>query len=162
MKRLFAVSLACLLASAQLPPVYAQLDPSGVIAVTVRGARGPLAGATVQAIDAAGAVAGTGLTNAAGAFNIGKLRPGAYMVQVLGSNRRIIGVASARLTDDTMAVSVTIVTDSGNLAAPATEVAAATGSGSSARVVLAGVGAAAAALGTLAVISTQEDVSGSR
>lgn len=163
MKRIFAVSVACMLIGAQLPSVHAQLEASGAIAGTVRCPKGALGAVTVQAIDAAGAVAGAGLTNTGGAFRINRLRPGVYTMQVLGTNRRVIGVASARLTAETMLVTVNIDGCSGTLAAPAVEAAAGAGrGGSNARLILAGVGAAAAALGTLAVISTQDDVSGSR
>lgn len=160
MKRIIALAVVVTLAVAQFPSVNAQLQQVGVITGTVGCPEGPLAGATVQAIDAAGTIAGTAVTMADGAFTIDGLRPGTYTVQVHGSNGLIIGAASATLTSETMTAMVKIDSCAGVLAALAT--AAGTGGGIGARTILAGVAAAAAALGTLAAISTEPDVSGSR
>ena len=68
------------------------------------------------------------------------------------------------LTSGAMTATVKIDASAGTLAQAGVEVPAVSTRtrGMSTRMVLAGVGAAAASLGTLLVISTQEDVSGSR
>ena len=164
MKRIVALAIAFTFALVHVSSVNAQLQESGVITGTVNGPSAPLGGATVQVIGALGSVAGTGVTTGSGTFSIGQLRPGVYTVQVLGSNGRIIGASSATLTSGAMTATVKIDASAGTLAEAAVEVPAVSTQrrGLSTRMVLAGVGAAAASLGTLLVISTQEDVSGSR
>jgi len=164
MKRIVALAVAFTFALAYVSPVNAQLQESGVITGTVSGPSGALGGATVQVIGALGSVAGTAVTTGTGTFSIGQLRPGVYTVQVLGSNGQIIGASSATLTSGAMTATMKINASAGTLAEAAVQApAGSTRSRSlSTRVVLAGVGAAAASLGTLLVISTQEDVSGSR
>jgi hypothetical protein len=164
MKRIVALAVAFTLALAHVSSVNAQLQESGVITGTVSGPSGALGGATVQVIGTLGSVAGTAVTTGAGTFSIGQLRPGVYTVQVLGSNGQIIGVSSATLTGGAMTATVKINASAGTLAETAAQVPAGNprSRSLSTRMVLAGVGAAAASLGTLMVISTQEDVSGSR
>ena len=164
MKRIVALALAFTFALTHISSVNAQLQESGVITGTVTGPSAPLAGVTVEVIGTLGSVAGTAVTSRAGAFRIGQLGPGVYTVQALGSNGRIIGASSATLTSGRMTVAVKIDASAGRLADAAVEVPAVSTRtrGLSTRMVLAGVGAAAASLGTLLVISTQEDVSGSR
>jgi hypothetical protein len=164
MKRIVALAIAFTFALAHVSSVNAQLQESGVITGIVNGPSAPLGGATVQVIGALGSVAGTAVTTGSGTFSIGQLRPGVYTVQVIGSNGRIIGASSATLTSGAMTATVKIDASAGTLAQAAVEVPAVSTQrrGLSTRMVLAGVGAAAASLGTLLVISTQEDVSGSR
>jgi hypothetical protein len=164
MKRIVALAVAFTFALAHVSSVNAQIQESGVITGTVSGPSGPLGGATVQVIGNLGSIAGTAVTTGTGTFSVGQLRPGSYTVQVVGSNGQIIGASSARLTSSAMTVTVKINASAGTLAETAVEVPGGNtrSRGLSTKMVLAGVGAAAASLGTLLVISTQEDVSGSR
>jgi hypothetical protein len=164
MKRIVVFAVAFTFTLAHVSSVNAQLQASGMITGTVSGPSGPLGAATVQVIGALGSIAGTAVTTGAGIFSVGQLRPGVYTVQVLGSNGQVIGASSATLTSSAMTATVKIDASAGGLADAAGEVPAVSTRrrGPSTRMVLAGVGAAAASLGTLLVISTQEDVSGSR
>jgi len=164
MKRILALAVAFTFALSHVSSVNAQLQGSGVITGTVSGPSGPLGGATVQVIGTLGSIAGSAVTNGGGNFTIRRLPPGVYTVQVLGSNGQIIGASSATLTTQAMTATLKIDASAGTLAEAAIEVPAVSTRrrGLSTRMVLAGVGAAAASLGTLLVISTQEDVSGSR
>ena len=165
MKQIVALALAFTFALAHVSSVNAQLQETGVITGTVSGRSGPLGGATVQVIGALGSIAGTAVTTGAGTFRVGQLRPGVYTVQVLGSNGQIIGASSATLTSSAMTATLKIDASAGTLADAAVEEVPAVSTrrrGPSTRMVLAGIGAAAASLGTLLVISTEEDVSGSR
>jgi hypothetical protein len=163
MKRIVVIALAVTFALTQFSSLNAQFEGSGTITGTIDGPQGPLTGVTVQAIDSAGSIAGSAVTNGTGAFRIGALRAGTYTVRVLGANGQVIATSSATLTAETMTATLKLSASAGALAGPASGVpAAANGGGMSAKVVLASVGAAAASLGTLLVISTNEDVSGSR
>jgi hypothetical protein len=164
MKRIVALAVAFTFALVHVPSVNAQLQESGVINGNVQGPSGPLGGATVQVIGTLGSIAGSAVTTGGGNFIIRPLAPGVYTVQVLGSNSQVIGASSATLTRGAMIATVNIDASAGTLAEAAVEVPAVSTQrrGLSTRMVLAGVGAAAASLGTLLVISTQEDVSGSR
>jgi hypothetical protein len=164
MKRIVTLAVALTFALAHVSPVNAQLQERGVITGTVNGPSGPLGDATVQVIGTLGSIAGSAVTNGGGNFTIRRLPPGVYTVQVLGSNSQVIGAASATLTSSAMTATVRIDASAGTLADGAIEVPAVStrSRALSTRMVLAGVGAAAASLGTLMVISTEEDVSGSR
>jgi hypothetical protein len=164
MKRIVIFAVAFTFALAQFSSVDAQFQEGGAIAGRVAGPARPLGGVTVQAIDAAGSIAGSAATSDAGMFRIVDLRPGTYTVHVLSANGRAIATASATLAADSGPVTLSIEATAGTMAGAATGVPAAAprGGGINARLVLASVGAAAASLGTLLVISTNEDVSGSR
>jgi hypothetical protein len=140
------------------------LQEGAAIIGTVSGPGGPLGGVTVQAIDAAGSIAGSAVTSDTGVYRLLNLRPGTYTVHALGANGRPIATGSARLAPNSDLVTLNIQASAGTMAGAATGVPAAAprGGGINARLVLASVGAAAASLGTLLVISTNEDVSGSR
>ena len=164
MKRIVALAVVFTFALVNVSSVSAQLQETGIITGTVSGPSGALGGATVQVIGTLGSIAGSAVTTEGGSFTVRRLRPGTYTVQVLGSNSQVIGASSATLTSNAMTATVKIDASAGTLAGAAFEVPAVStrSRGLSTRMVLAGVGAAAASLGTLMVISTQEDVSGSR
>ena len=164
MRRIVVIAVAFAFALTQFSSLNAQVQGGGTITGTIAGPQGVLGGVTVQAVDANGTIVGNAVTSDAGAFRIAALRPGTYTVHVRGANGQAIATSSARLTPEAMNVTLKIDASAGTLAGPASTVPATTArrGGMSAKIVLASVGAAAASLGTLLVISTQEDVSGSR
>ena len=164
MRRIVVIAVAFAFALTQVSSLNAQLQGVGSISGTIAGPRGALGGVTVQAVDAKGTIVGNAVTSDAGTFRIAPLRPGTYTVHVLSANGQAIATSSAKLTLEALHVLLKIDASAGTLAKPASTVPATTArrGGMSAKVVLASVGAAAASLGTLLVISTQEDVSGSR
>ena len=179
MKRVVAISLAVVFAVSQLSSSHAQVEAIGIIAGTVSGPSGALAGLTVEVVNAGGAVVGSATTAVTGAFSISGLTAGTFTVQVVGMNGAVIGTSSATLAAGAMTATVSVSATAGAVAAAAAGAVAGAGAGTGAGalgaaaglgaagagglstgVVLAGIGAAAAAAGTAAIVGT-DPVSGS-
>ena len=70
MKRILSLTLATLLAVAYLPAsLMAQAQVATVVG-TLNGPAGPIANATVQLVNQAGTIVGTGTTTATGGFTL--------------------------------------------------------------------------------------------
>ena len=168
MRHALALAVAVTLMVAQAPSFGAQVAGTGVITGTLSGPNGVLAGVTVQALDATGTLIGATVSAETGVFMLSGLSAGTFTVQAVGANGAVIGASSVSLTAGAMTATAVINATAGALAASAatavTGVAAAgaTGGVISSGAVLAAVGATAIAVGTAAVIVTNEDASGSQ
>ena len=124
--------------------VVAHGQATGTISGVVSGPDGPLAGVTVNIINASGQVAGTAVTASNGSFSVPNLPPGTYTVQVVTSDRRVIGTGTGIVAAGVPAI-VNITLTSGQLAAAGI---AAGGGGLSTKTILIIAGATGAAIGT--------------
>jgi carboxypeptidase family protein len=157
MKRTSLLALMCALLSA---PIAAQTQ--GVITGTVRDCTGvisgsvtsqigrPLAGITMQLLDSSGSIVGKATTAPNGEFSIQGVACGTDTLQCLGRDNKILGTSSVTLSGPSQSVKMICTTD----VVPFWK----TKPGG----FLLGAGAAAAAIGAAAIISTHGDASGAR
>ena len=151
MKKLVAVALTCMMALTQMPLLAQGGAPTtGAVSGTATSNTGRrLSGMTIQIRNAGGMVIGSAVTGTDGSFTIAALNAGAYTVECLSEKKQVLGSAKADLTPPSVNVSLLCTTDV--VAWPILN-----------GKVLAALGAAAVALGAVAVVSTRDDGSPAR
>ena len=164
MKRILGVLVAVTLVVVQLAHAQAQV---GVIAGTATGPAGPLAGVTVNIVNAAGQVVGSAVTTATGGFSVGGLAAGTFTVNVVGTTGAVISTTTATLAAGAMTATVTVTATAAALAGAGVAAGgvAAAGAGTAGLSTAAIVGTVAAVGGGIAaatVIATNDDASPSR
>jgi Carboxypeptidase regulatory-like domain len=133
---------------------------TGTIAGAISGPTGPIAGLTVNVVNAAGSVAGTAVTMPAGTYTIGNLAVGTYTIQVVNPARRVVGTGVATVTAGAAATTVDLTLTASQLAGAAVAAGAGAGMSTATKVILAS--AAAAAAGVAGVVATRDDSSPTR
>ncbi len=129
-------------------PAAQAFEAVGVIEGMATGPRGALVHVPILVRDKYARVVGKAVTNRQGAFRVGGLGPGTYLVQLLGKNGVVISTATATITSASPTVTVAMNATSAAIAGAAAGVgggAAVAGAGSSI------AGAAAAAAGTTGI-----------
>jgi hypothetical protein len=151
MKKIVAVALTWALALASLSlPVSAQAaQASGQTTGAVSGGATsntgrPLPGTTIQLRNAAGAVVGSTVTGSDGKFTFAGLNAGLYTLECLGSKKEVTGTAKVNLTLPSATQNMTCANDTVGLPILS-------------RKVLTALGAAAVAIGAVAVVATRPD-----
>ena len=103
MKRFLAVTVvAALLALTPVSPGRAQAQLIGVITGTAAGPAGPLAGVTVNVMNAAGQIVGTTVTTTAGTFSVSGLAAGTFSVNVVSATGAVLSTSTATLAAGAM------------------------------------------------------------
>jgi hypothetical protein len=126
-------------------------DCTGVISGSVTSQIGrPLSGMAVQVLNSSGSVLGRTTTARNGEFSISGVACGTDTLQCLDKDNKVLGTSSVTLSGPSQSVKMICTTD----VVPFWK----TKSGG----LLLGAGAAAAAIGATAIISTRGDASGSR
>jgi hypothetical protein len=155
MKKLLALTLTCAFVSAHVPALAAQAPAQGAqstgsitgAALSNTGRR--LSGITIQVRNAAGAIVGSAVTGSGGGYTIPALAAGVYTLECLSEKKQVIGTAKATLTLPSTSVNLTCASDVAGL--PILN-----------KKVLTALGAAAIAIGAVAVVSTKDDGSPAR
>jgi hypothetical protein len=150
LRRLLALALTCVFTLMQLSIVGAQAT-QGVVAGSARSVAGAPVGKIKIEILAAGKVTASSITADDGGFNIPNVPYGMYTVRCVSERGQTLGTASVVVTSTTPTVRVTC----------ASEVVGAFKK-KKPYALLAGLGAAAVAIGAVAVVATGSDASGSR
>jgi hypothetical protein len=151
-----------MLAHAQVPQRPMAAQSNGVITGSASGPNGPLGGLMVQALDAAGAVAGEARVSPSGTFTIDGLPVGTFLVQVVTPSGAVICTGMVTIAADEPAARIALVASAAALAALAAAATTGVGGGVSTTLVLASLGAAASTLGAAAVIANDDEASPSR
>jgi hypothetical protein len=159
MKRMLSLILIYALALSQSAGVAQVQNPGGVVTGAVINANGvisgsvsstsgrPLSDITMQLIDAKGTPVGRPtVTTKDGSFTLVPVAYDTYTLQCIQKNK-VIGTSSVTLKAPTESVKMTCTSDAAFWKTPA---------------VIAGVAAAAMAIGATAVVTTKDDASGSR
>lgn len=151
MRKILSLALIVALGGGHWHVLAAQeQQPTGVVAGTATSTTGAaLSGVTIQALGSSGAIAGSAVTARDGSFSIPTLYLGTYTVQCI-DGRRVLGTASVTLSSATAMVRLTCAVDP---AAPPQK---------NRRFLLAALGAAAAAIGAVAVVARNGDASPAR
>ena len=151
MKKFVAVTLTCIIALAQLPLLAQAGQPTtGAVSGTATSNTGRrLSGMTIQLRNAAGMIIGSTVTGSDGSFTVAALAAGAYTVECLSEKKQVLGSAKADLKPPSVNVALLCTTDV--VAWPILN-----------GKVLAALGAAAVALGAVAVVSGRDDASAAR
>jgi hypothetical protein len=167
--RLRASIVVFSLALAQSPVPTIEAQSTSAVAGTVSGQSGPLAGVTVQALNAAGSIAGSATTNAVGGFRIENLPPGTYTLRALSSAGSVIATSLVAVPAGGATVAASLTATAAALSGPATAattgaagVGAASGMRLTTKIILASIGVAAATVGAAAIITTRDEASGRR
>jgi len=149
MKRILAFALMVSLTGAHVPTLQAQAGvATGVVSgSTTANTRRSLSGITMQIRNAGGMVVGSAVTDSGGKFSFPGLSYGAYTVECLSEKKLVIGTAKATLTSPAADVRVTCAFD-----APASWIS---------KKAITALGAAAVAIGAVAIVSTKDPQSGS-
>jgi hypothetical protein len=150
MKKIVALTLTAVLALTSLStPTRAQTPATGVLTGTATSNTGRrLSGITIQVRNPVGAVVASAVTQGDGAFTFPGLSAGAYTIECIAKNA-VIGTAKATLALPTSSQNITCASDA--VAAPIFSTK-----------VLTALGAAALAIGAVAVVSTRSDGSPAR
>jgi len=150
MRNILALALTFALALAQLPAsLAAQAQTTGTVTGKAQSNTGRnLSGITVRVRSVTGAIIGSTVTKNDGAFSIGGMTAGAYTLECLQKDQ-VIGTANLNLTLPTTTQDITCASDVAGL--PILNKKA-----------LTALGAAAVAIGALAIVSTQGDGSPAR
>jgi hypothetical protein len=150
MKRILALTLTAVLVSAQVPALMAQAgQTTGVVSGTASANTGrPLSGLTIQVRNASGSIIGSAVTGSDGKFSIVGLAAGAYTVECLSEKKLVIGTARTTLTPPSATVGIICASDAAFLPIN--------------KKVLTALGAAAIAIGAVAVVSTRPEGSPAR
>ena len=150
MRNSLALALIFAVALAQIPASLAAQQPTtGTVTGTAESNTGRnLSGITIQVRNISGAIIGSAVTNNDGAFTIGGLAAGVYTLECLQKNQ-VIGTAKLNLTLPTTMQNITCASDVAAL--PFLN-----------RRALSALGAAAVAIGAIAVVSTRGDGSPAR
>jgi len=126
-------------------------DCTGVISGSVTSQAGrPLSGIAMQVLDSSGAVVGKTTTARNGDFSIQEVACGTDTLQCLDKDNKVLGTSSVTLSGPPQSVKMICTTD----VVPFWKTKPAA--------LLLGAGAAATAIGAVAIISTHDDASGSR
>ena len=157
-RKLLSVTLVCAFTCTQLSIVSAQqttkANTTGVIAGSARSAAGaPLSNIKMEVVDASGKVTGSGVTAGNGGFSISDVPYGAYTVQCVGEGGRVLGTSRVNVSGAATPVRVTCSTETPVAKYPPKKKPYA---------LLAGLGAAAVAIGAVAIVANGTDASGSR
>lgn len=156
LRKMFSVTLVCAFTCTQLSIVSAQATKAstGVIAGSARSAAGaPLSNIKMEVLDSTGKVTGTGVTTGDGGFSIRDIPYGMYIVRCVGEGGRVLGTSSVTLSGAATPVRVTCSTETPADYQPKKKKPFA---------LLAGLGAAAVAIGAVAIVANGTDASGSR
>jgi hypothetical protein len=149
-RKLLSVVLTCMFTCTQLSILGAQATV-GAITGSVRSAAGaPLSKIKMEVLDASGKVTGTTITGGDGGFSVASVPYGTYTVQCVGESGRVLGTSSLMVSAASNNVRVTCSTE------------AAAYPPKKKWPLLAGLGAAAVAIGAVAVVATGSDASGAR
>lgn len=151
MKKIVAVALTFVLAMTSLSTsMLAQTPTTGELTGTATSNTGRrLSGLTVQLRSTTGTVLGSAVTKNDGSFSFPGLNAGSYTLECLGTKGEVIGTARATLAPPSTSQSILCASDV--VAWPIFN-----------KKVLAALGAAAVALGAVAVVSTRPDGSPAR
>jgi hypothetical protein len=150
MKKIVALTLSYLLAVTSLStPALAQAPQTGALNGKATSNTGrPLPGITVQLRNQTGAVVGSAVTGSDGSFSLAGLNAGAYTLECIAKNV-VIGTAKATVAPPASTQNITCASDVAGLPILSKKV-------------LAALGAAAVAIGAVAVVSTRPDGSPAR
>ena len=96
------------------PSVRAQA--TGVIAGTVSGPNGPIAGLTVNIVNGAGSVVGTAVTTQTGTYTVGNLAAGTYTIQVVNAAGRVVVTGVGTVTAAALTATVNLTLTASQLA----------------------------------------------
>jgi hypothetical protein len=129
----------------------------GVIAGTMRGPAGPVAGVRVNALDKMGAVVGSTMTDGTGTYSLEGLPAGTFMVQAVGTSGAVLTTSTATLSAAEMKAIANLTASAA--AAPAAQAAAVQSSGLSTKAIWWIVGAGAATTGIIAAVAMNDDSS---
>ena len=149
MKKILALALIGITVSAQLPALAAQAaaqgtPATGAISGAARSNTGrALSGITIQVRNAAGAIIGSAVTAGDGTYTVSALAAGMYTLECLSEKKLVIGTARATLAPPSATANLTCASDVATL--PILN-----------KKVLAALGAAAVAIGAVAVVSTRD------
>jgi large repetitive protein len=155
MKKILALTLTGVIVSAQFPALAAQApapgaQPTGAVSGGATSNTGrPLPGITIQVRNAAGAIVGSAVTGSGGNYTVAALPAGAYTIECLSEKKQVIGTARATLTPPSATANLICAFDAAGL--PILN-----------KKVLTALGAAAVAIGAVAVVSTRSDGSPAR
>jgi len=150
-------ALAAWISSA--PSVGAQT--SGVIAGTISGPNGPIAGLTVNVVNNAGLVVGTAVTARDGTYMVSSLAVGRYTVQIVNAAGSVLATGVGTVTAAALTATVDLTLTGSQLSAAALA-AGGTGTGLSTTTKVVLATAAAAGAGILVVVATRADSSPTR
>ena len=158
MKRTLAVAVMFALVMTQLATVSAGAAVQGVIAGTMRGPAGPVAGVRVNVLDAKGSIIGSTVTNGAGSYSLSGLPAGTFMVQAVNGTGSVMTTSMTTLATPAMKSTANLTASA---AAPAQSGAAsaATTGGFSVKTLWWVVGASAATAGLAATVALQDPAS---
>ena len=158
MKRTLAVAMMFALVMTQLATVSAGAAVRGVIAGTMRGPAGPVAGVRVNVLDAKGSIIGSTVTNSAGSYSLSGLPAGTFMVQAVNATGSVMTTSMTTLATPAMKSTANLTASA---AAPAQSGAAsaATTGGFSVKTLWWVVGASAATAGLAATVAMQDPAS---
>lgn len=168
MRRTLIPALAVACALARLPASPASAQGPGAVSGTATGPGGPLARVVVQVLGANGAIVASTRTEEDGRFRIGRLVPGSYTLQLVGSTGAVIGTTAVLVTGGVADVSLeataaalagaaTAAVRDENGGTAATAGAAQAGPNTAA--VVAAIVAAAAAGGVIIIMATKDEAS---
>ena len=150
MKRILALTLTAVLVSAQVPALIAQAGQTGTVSGTASSNTGrKISGLTIQIRNASGSIIGSAVTDGDGKFSIAGLAAGAYTVECLSEKKLVIGTARTTLTPPSANVGITCASDAAFL--PPLN-----------KKLIAALGAAAVAIGSVAIVSSKPDGSPAR
>ena len=150
MKRILAFALIVVLVAAHVPALQAQAGAAttGVVSGSATAnTRRSLSGITIQIRNAGGMVVGSAVTDSEGKFSFPGLAYGPYTVECLSEKKQVIGTAKASLTAPAADVRVTCAFDAAAWWITKKSLTA--------------LGAAAVAIGAVAIVSTKDPQSGS-
>lgn len=149
MKKIVALTLTSVLAVTSLSTTFAQAPSTGVLNGTATSNTGRrLSGITIQLRNPTGAVVASAVTQGDGTFTFPGLAAGAYTLECIAKSV-VIGTARATVAPPTTSQNLTCASDVAGLPILSKKV-------------LTALGAAAVAIGAVAVVSTRADGSPAR
>jgi hypothetical protein len=149
---MFALSMT------QISTLSAGAGMHGVIAGTMQGPGGPVAGVRVNVLDARGSVIGTSMTNGAGAYSLDGLPAGTFVVQAVSPAGTVMTTSLATLSAPSMKATTNLTASAaqGKTAPQATAVGS---GGFSAKTLWWMVGAGAATAGIVSAVALEDPAS---
>jgi hypothetical protein len=155
MKRTLAIAVMFTSMMAQMPGLSA--GAAGVIAGTIQGPAGPMAGVRINALSATGQIVASAMTNGTGAYSVEGLPTGTFMLQAVSPSGGVVTTATATLSAASMRATRNLTAPAA--AAPAAQSAALSGGTNTAKAVWWVVGASAATAGIVSAVALDEDPS---